>query len=153
MEQIFRIAQQMALMIRIIVEDVDALPDQVLRRDRQEMLQGGQSRLPGLIGVDDLEIVARIAHQHIHRHGVDHGLQFLNARFQAGAQRTALFRAICGGGSFFRRCIASLVLCCRAFRHFFLSSMLGAGFSAALIAPLVDVQPRTERVNSVKIQV
>ncbi|MND93653.1 hypothetical protein D3C80_858450 [compost metagenome] len=54
--QVARVGQHSALMGRGLVEDVDRGADQIIRADRQDMLDRPQRRERGLVGVGDLEV-------------------------------------------------------------------------------------------------
>ena len=74
MRQILRVGQQLALVFRVLVEDIDALPHELVRLAGQEMLELLQGPDTGGVGIDDPKII-QVAHDHIDRHAIDHLLK------------------------------------------------------------------------------
>ena len=69
--QVCGIGEQLALMGRVLVEDVDAGADDVIGLHRQHVLQLLQGGDAGLVGVGNLEFV-QIAYQDVDGHVLDH---------------------------------------------------------------------------------
>ena len=71
MRQVGWVAQQLALMARVLVEHIDRLAEQSVGRDRQVLFDALQGLEAGLVGVVDAEVL-EVAGHHVDRHLVDH---------------------------------------------------------------------------------
>jgi hypothetical protein len=68
MRQVLGIADDAALMRRVLVEDVERVAEDLVRRHRKQVLHGVERLEAGLVDVGDVEI--GIAHHDVDRHAV-----------------------------------------------------------------------------------
>ena len=87
------IVQQLALVRRVLVEDVDANAQDLVGLARQQVLDRLQGVDAGLVDVDDLQRLG-VGHHDVDRHVVDHRLQALALGDDRPRQQQVLHRAV-----------------------------------------------------------
>ncbi|MGY4417903.1 hypothetical protein ACVWY2_000328 [Bradyrhizobium sp. JR6.1] len=80
MRQVLGIADDAALMRRVLVEDVERVAEDLVRRHREQVLHGVERLEAGLVDVGDVEV--GIAHHDVDRHVVEHLQQPLGLGFK-----------------------------------------------------------------------